>query len=33
MDCAMPATFKDLCLDAVDDHALARWWCFGPEEQ
>ena len=23
----MPATFKDLCLDAVDDRALAEWWC------
>ena len=23
----MPATFKDLCLDAVDDQALANWWC------
>lgn len=21
------ATFKDLCLDAVDDRALAEWWC------
>jgi hypothetical protein len=27
MDCAMPATFKDLCLDAVDDRGLANWWC------
>ena len=23
----MPATFKDLCLDAVDDQGLANWWC------
>jgi hypothetical protein len=23
----MPAKFKDLCLDAIDDHALAQWWC------
>ena len=23
----MPATFKDLCLDANDDRALAEWWC------
>jgi Glyoxalase-like domain len=23
----MPAKFKDLCLDAVDDLALAQWWC------
>jgi hypothetical protein len=22
-----PATFKDLCLDATDHHALADWWC------
>jgi hypothetical protein len=21
------AKFKDLCLDAVDDRALAEWWC------
>jgi hypothetical protein len=21
------ATFKDLCLDAIDDRALAQWWC------
>jgi hypothetical protein len=24
---AMPARFKDLCLDARDDRALAQWWC------
>ncbi|MBH1938012.1 VOC family protein [Streptomyces sp. AV19] len=24
---AAPARFKDLCLDAVDHHALADWWC------
>jgi hypothetical protein len=23
----MPATFKDLVLDARDQHALADWWC------
>jgi hypothetical protein len=23
----MPAKFKDLCLDAADDRALAQWWC------
>jgi hypothetical protein len=23
----MPAKFKDLCLDANDQHALADWWC------
>lgn len=23
----MPAKFKDLCLDALDDRALAQWWC------
>jgi Glyoxalase-like domain len=23
----MPARFKDLCLDAVNDRALAEWWC------
>jgi hypothetical protein len=23
----VPARFKDLCLDAVDDRALAEWWC------
>ena len=23
----MVARFKDLCLDAVDDRALAEWWC------
>jgi Glyoxalase-like domain len=23
----MPAQFKDLCLDATDDRALAEWWC------
>jgi hypothetical protein len=23
----MPARFKDLCLDATDDRALADWWC------
>ena len=23
----MPARFKDLCLDAKDDRALAEWWC------
>ena len=23
----MTARFKDLCLDAVDDRALAAWWC------
>ena len=23
----MPARFKDLCLDAVDDRKLAEWWC------
>jgi hypothetical protein len=23
----MPAVFKDLCLDAGDQHALADWWC------
>jgi Glyoxalase-like domain len=23
----MPARFKDLCLDAVNDRALADWWC------
>jgi Glyoxalase-like domain len=23
----MPARFKDLCLDAADDRALAEWWC------
>jgi hypothetical protein len=22
-----PARFKDLCLDAGDQHALADWWC------
>ncbi len=22
-----PARFKGLCLDAVDHHALADWWC------
>jgi len=24
---AVVAKFKDLCLDAVDDRALAEWWC------
>ena len=23
----MPAKFKDLCLDANNDRALAEWWC------
>jgi hypothetical protein len=23
----MPATFKDLCLDAIDRQAVADWWC------
>jgi hypothetical protein len=23
----VPASFKDLCLDAADDRALAEWWC------
>jgi hypothetical protein len=23
----VPARFKDLCLDALDDRALAEWWC------
>ncbi|HTJ68410.1 MAG TPA: VOC family protein [Actinospica sp.] len=23
----MPARFKDICLDAADDRALAEWWC------
>jgi hypothetical protein len=23
----MPAKFKDICLDAADDRALAEWWC------
>lgn len=23
----MTAKFKDLCLDAQDDRALAEWWC------
>jgi hypothetical protein len=23
----MPATFKDLCIDAIDHQALADWWC------
>jgi hypothetical protein len=23
----MPARFKDLCLDATDQQALADWWC------
>jgi hypothetical protein len=22
-----PARFKDLCLDALDHHTLADWWC------
>lgn len=26
-DGAMPAQFKDLCLDANDHQALAGWWC------
>lgn len=26
-DAAMPARFKDLCLDARDHQALADWWC------
>lgn len=24
---AVVAKFKDLCLDALDDRALAEWWC------
>ena len=24
---AMPARFKDICLDAGDHHSLADWWC------
>ncbi len=23
----MPATFKDLCLDATERRTLAEWWC------
>jgi hypothetical protein len=26
-ECTVPARFKDLCLDAADDRALADWWC------
>jgi Glyoxalase-like domain len=26
-ECAVPAKFKDLCLDAADARALAEWWC------
>jgi hypothetical protein len=24
---AVPAKFKDLCLDAADERTLAEWWC------